>query len=161
MPQPRGQANQALYRARILLQGWELSLARDSRAAEAVDRAYRPAVQAALGEAYGWFLMVMAGIEDPSEPDPPRRCADLPAPETGLASAPELHEFAQLEREGWLGQMLADYRFEPGAACAYGSPGRATLLGSDRQAPGHALVARWADRLQATMARMDDSLSEC
>ena len=143
-----------MYRARILLQGWELSLARHSRAAEAVDRAYRPAVQAALGEAYGWFLMVMAGIEDPSEPDPPRRCTDLPAPETGLASAPELHEFAQLEREGWLGQMLADYRFEPGAA-------RATLLGSDRQAPGHALVALWADRLQATMARMDDSLSEC
>ena len=161
MPQPRGQANQALYRARILLQGWELSLARHTHAAEAIDRAYRPAVQTALRDAYGWFLMAAAGIEDTPERDPPRRCADLPAPETGLASAPELHEFERLERDGWLAQMLADYRFESRASPAYGPPGRAALLGSDRQAPGHTLVARWADRLQVTMARMDDSLSEC
>ena len=115
--------------------------------------------------------MATAGIEDTPERDPPRRRADLPAPQTGLAPVPELHEFEQLERDGWLAQMLADYRCESGSSSRsssglpYGvphaTPARPALLSSDRQAPGHALLARWADRLQATMARMDDSRAEC
>jgi len=115
-----------------------------------------PALRLHLGDAYGWFLLSVSGVEDASPGMRPRSVADLPAPEPGRARPPELAEFSQLEADGWLADMLA------GDASEHTRPGgAATLLGSDRSAPDYALAARWVQALEAIMARMDDSLAEC
>ena len=68
---------------------------------------------------------------------------------------PELREFELLEREGWLADMLA--------ADAPATPERGDrgLLGSDRQPAGPGEFARWCERLEATISRMDDLMAEC
>jgi hypothetical protein len=77
-------------------------------------------------------------------------------PPAGRSPAPELREFALLEQSGWLRDMLS---WEEEASTA---PTRAVpLLGSDRAAPARAVIDGWHRELVATMARMDDSLSEC
>jgi hypothetical protein len=152
----RGRANQALYAARILLAGWEDAREGPRWREDAVDGAYRAAVLMQLRRAYGWFLLAVAQGDDVADPRAlPHAVASVPPPPAGRELAPELREFALLEAEGWLGELL---RADSGDASASTAAG---LLGSDRSAAGPALVAQWADRLEQTMQRMDDSLNEC
>lgn len=157
MPGNRGRANQALFEARILLEGWEAALQDARRRPEQLGPAYLDAIRMHLGRSYGWFLLAVAGGEDVSDATAlPQRVDDLPAPPPGREHPPELREFARLEREGWLSEMLASR----GATSAT-RPTAQGLLGSDRDAPGTAVVAGWLDAWAATMARMDDALDEC
>ncbi len=158
MASSRGAANAALYRARILLDAWDSAAIASSHSEDLLIEAFLPAVQGHLRDAYGWFLLAAAGIEDASRSQPPHAVADVPATEAGKAVAPELREFSRLEGEGWIGEMLSTYRSGPSGVLGRSTPG---LLSSDREAPGPAVVRGWLDKLNATMQRMDDSLAEC
>ena len=156
MRRTRGEANQALYRAQVLLACWDGERAEGRRPQSVLREAFMPALRLHLGEAYGWFLLSVSGVEDAGPGMRPRRVADLPAPEPGRARPPELAEFSLLETDGWIADMLAGDVPEHSDA-----RGAATLLGSDRSAPDYAIAARWVQSLEAIMARMDDSLAEC
>lgn len=150
----RGLANRALYLARLLLDGWQLA-ARDAADPAALDAAYLAAARQQLLQAYGWFLLAVSGADTQLQPQLlPRAVAELPPPEPGRASAPELQEFAALERDGWLAEMLR----EPPLTAA---PVPARALASDRPSADPRAAQRWLRALQDTMARMDDSLNEC
>jgi hypothetical protein len=154
----RGRANQALFEARILLDGWESALQQARWRPQAVGSAYLAAIRLHLLHAYGWFLLAVAGADE--MPDPaqlPATVQDLPLPPPGRERPPELREFAMLERDGWLGDMLRSGV----AASSAGAGMNAGLLGSDREAPGPGVVAQWHEALAGIMARMDDALSEC
>jgi hypothetical protein len=154
----RGAANQSLYRARVLLDCWDT--ARDaSRFPETVlADAFMPAVLEHLREAYGYFLLAVAGVEDlRASVSIPSSTADLPSPEPGRSTAPELREFALLESEGWLGDLIRSVE-GAGETIVTTAP---DLLGSDRAAPGFPVAESLWRRLGDIMQRMDDSLAEC
>ncbi|MDP5053698.1 MAG: hypothetical protein NWP69_07910 [Congregibacter sp.] len=166
MSRTRGEANSALYRARILLEAWDTMRSGSTHTSTALLEGFLPAVRLHLMDAYGWFLLSVAGVEESSQIAVPRSTRDLPPTAPGKSPAPELGEFAQLERDGWLSQMLKDYRQDKNEdnrprAPGQGSSGLQNLLVSDRQPPGYAVAQAWADSLEAIMARMDDSLTEC
>ncbi|MEM9313547.1 MAG: hypothetical protein AAGA95_02885 [Pseudomonadota bacterium] len=160
MSRSRGAANRSLYRARILLECWDRERDEARFPQEQLTDAFLPAVRKHLQDAYGWFLRSLAGIEEASDASPPPGSTqELPEPEAGRARPPELAEFALLERDGWLAELLLSSP-ESGArtATAQWSP---NVLGSDQQAPGFAVAEEWWRRLNATMQRMDDSVAEC
>ncbi|EAQ97877.1 hypothetical protein [Congregibacter litoralis] len=161
MARTRGEANRALYRARILLEAWERMRGDGRHSDAALIDAFLPASREQLRTAYGWFLLSLAGIEDSTRLPRPQSTDELPAPDPGKALSPEIAEFAQLEKGGWLAQMLAD-EVEASASFPHGgAAARGGLLVSDREPLGYPVVVTWADALAAIMARMDDSLSEC
>jgi len=132
------------------------------------------AVRAHFLEAYGWFLLAVSGVDDADPGSLPQSTRDLPSPEPGRALMPEIAEFAQLESSGWIAQLIeasaddshlgqASKNSHAGAAgrdtpSSFGAQG---LLVSDREPLGFAVAQAWADSLNSTMARMDDSLAEC
>ena len=121
---------------------------------------FLPALRGHLKEAYGWFLLSLAGIEDSAKETRPQSTGELPGPDAGKALSPEIAEFSQLESSGWLAQMLSDdgdqrYANDTQSQLTQG------LLVSDREPLGYPVVLAWADALTAIMTRMDDSLSEC
>jgi hypothetical protein len=138
-----------------LLTGWDAERERGRFPDATVTAAYLPAVCRHLRDAYGWFLLAVCGIADAPAEAPPETTAELAAPESGRERPPELREFELLERDGWLADLLAA-DLHPGPVTG----GEAGVIGSDRGAPGYALVARWASRLEETMQRMDDLLAE-
>ncbi|MEM1402406.1 MAG: hypothetical protein AAGG55_03670 [Pseudomonadota bacterium] len=158
MPRTRGAANQSLYRARIALEAWDQ--ARDaSRHADAqLTATFLPAVQLHLKQAYGWFILAVSGRETADWSELPGSTDQLAAPDAGKSVPPELREFALLESEGWLKDMLAPWK-EPDARSPMSAPEQ--LLTSDRSLPGFALAKQWVQRLNTLMDRMDDSLAEC
>jgi len=153
----RGAANGALYRARILLETWESARETQRHPEAYLAAAFLPAVRDQLIQAYGWFLLAVAGIDEVPGGRPPRSTRDLPALEPGKALPPEVREFALLEDEGWVGELLAERDVSPAPRARV----PAAVLTSDTALPGPSVVGRWADRLAATMERMDDSLAEC
>ncbi|WP_439107068.1 hypothetical protein [Congregibacter sp.] len=162
MSRTRGEANQALYRARILLEAWDRMRSEARHTESALIDGFLPAVRMHLLEAYGWFLLAVSGVEEASSLTLPANTGDLPRPDAGKALSPEIAEFTQLEKTGWLAQMLEDTSGagpSPGAQSSVQSV--QGLLVSDREVAGFAVVMAWADALSATMTRMDDSLSEC
>jgi hypothetical protein len=148
----RAQANHSLYLARIQIAAWEQGLARQEVPASILAQAFEPAACEHLINAYGWFLLEVAQPKVvPAVP--PRGCSELPSPEAGKVTPGEIHEFAQLELDGWIADLLRDRR---GAAKRRSEPGN---LASAAQ--GDPSVQRdWADRLQALFDRMSDSLDE-
>jgi hypothetical protein len=153
----RGAANRSLYRARILLDCWDE--ARDhGRIGDAQLRdAFLPAVRLHLREAYGWFLLAVAGQDAITDDTARPSCtAELTPPEAGKAVAPELREFELLERDGWIADLMAWPAAEEGPA---GAP--SMVLGSDRSVPGLAVAESWWQHLNGIMQRMDDLLVEC
>ena len=152
MSSARGQANHALYLARILLAAWRRDLDAESVAALTLTSAYMPGVREHLTNAYGWFLLE---ITRPGAlpAKPPRGLVDLPEIAEGKAVPGEVREFQQLEQGGWLGDML----IADGAAAGASSPSNlavaAPLSGSEQ-------ASLWADQLQSLFDRMSDSLDE-
>lgn len=156
MARSRGEANEALYRARILLSAWDTARAEGRWPEHQLLAAYLPAVRLHLRSAYGWFLLAVSGEEEAAVSEPPATVAQLPEPPAGRERPPELAEFARLEHVGWLADMLAVETARPAPMVAGNN-----LLGSDRETPGFAVASRWAQSLADTMQRMDDSLNEC
>jgi hypothetical protein len=151
----RGEANQAFYRAKILLEAWEGALRVRGHSEAQLCGAYLPAVKLHLRQAYGWFLLHVSGVDQVALPRLPCSTEDLPAPEPGKQWAPELREFQLLERDGWICELLQDDL--PRATTAE-LPG---ILGSDRSSQDRGSAARWVQSLGDLMLRMDDSLAEC
>lgn len=152
MSSARGQANHALYLAKILLAAWRRDLAAESIAARTLAQAYLPAVRAHLSAAYGWFLLEI--IRPGALPDkPPRRLAELPEIAQGKAVPGEIREFQQLEQFGWVADMLSD-------DLSTQAPPAAGNLAQSAPEAGPEQVQHWAEQLQSLFDRMADSLDE-
>lgn len=162
MSRARGEANRGLYRAKILLEAWDGMRTGSSHSEAALIDGFLPAVRAHLLEAYGWFLLAVSDVDD-ERASLPQSTGDLPDPEPGRALMPEIAEFAQLEANGWIAQLIQDPANGSHPLTGnYSAPGSSQgLLVSDRQPLGFAVATTWADSLTAIMNRMDDSLSEC
>ena len=149
----RGLANRALYQAQILLDAWAAA-AGSSADPKALDTAFLDAVRHQLRFAYGWYLLAIVGADGEADARRLPSCVDdLPAPEPGRALAPEIREFAQLEREGWLCDLLT--------APATVAPAPRGALATDRAVFDRVAVQDCLQALRSTMLRMDDSLNEC
>lgn len=153
MSSTRGQANQALYLARVLLAAWRQGLEEQSVPGTILTRAYLPAVRSHLTNAYGWFLLE---ITRPGgmPATPPRSTQELPEMAQGKALSGEVREFQRLEQDGWIGDMLSD---EIRSAPSVRSVGN---LASAISETGPEQVGQWADSLQSLFDRMGDSLDE-
>ena len=73
----RGQANQGLYLAKILLGAWQRDLDAQQLPAKALGAAYLPAVRLHLRRAYGWFLLEISR-PDQAPVEPPTCTSKLP-----------------------------------------------------------------------------------
>jgi hypothetical protein len=151
----RGQANHSLYLARILLAAWQRETEAGELPARLLCQAYLPAARGHLLDAYGWFLLELSGAAELPQ-HPPRGCAELPAPPPGKAMAGEILEFQQLEKEGWLADLLQPATpLSPGPARTPGN-----LASAAAESPGPGEVQSWADQLSRLFDRMSDSLDE-
>ncbi|MDZ7781777.1 MAG: DUF6586 family protein [Halioglobus sp.] len=157
MSTPRANANQSLYLARLLLHSWQRARDEQDVPAAALARAFLPAVRQHLVNAYGWFLLEVTGNEMPSDGRPPACCAELPRLTPGKAEPGEVREFNQLERDGWLAQMLAA---TSAVQVQSGGRTRDNLASPAADTPDLAAAEEWAARLDATMERMRDFLEE-
>jgi hypothetical protein len=158
MSSPRALANQKLYHAKILIRYWQTAIAEENVAKTVLEQAFGSAVRDHLIGAYGWFLLEI--LQPDEMPEQPPHCADdLPANTAGRETPPEINEFLQLEREGWLSTMLnPNSPFEPSVALRNpASQNLATVTGGE-YGPDEAL--RWHDELVALFGRMTDSLDE-
>ncbi len=148
----RGQANHCLYLARILIAAWRRDCEAQNLPASILAQAFLPAVQSQLRSAYGWFLLDITREESlPAEPPP--CCEALPPQPQGKVLPAEIAECRQLEREGWLAELLAPPA-QPSAARNPENLATGPAPGSPEQA------AAWADSLQRMFDRMGDSLDE-
>ncbi len=154
MSSPRGQANHGLYLARLLVAAWRRDIAAENIPASVLAQAFGPAVRRHLLDAYGWFLL---DLQKPAQlpAAPPHSVAGLPEVAPGKAVPAEIEEFALLEQQGWLADLLR----EPGAtearrsAASLAAP-TATLLDPDD-------LQAQAQLLEDAFARMGDFLDEC
>lgn len=155
MSTPRGLANHHLYLARLVLGAWARERAAEDVPAATLAEAFGPGCHDHLVRAYGWFLLAVASPD--AIPDTaPARVADLPPLPAGKAVSGEIREFEQLEREGWLADMLAWQPQRPGQATrAVGNLARSTP-----DTGGHGRFEGWVDALDRQFQRMSDSLDE-
>jgi hypothetical protein len=162
MSNARARANQKLYHANILIGAWRLALQQEQVASSVLERAFGEPICSHLAAAYGWFLLEVAQpAEIPQKL--PRGCSDLPPVEEGLRPAPEILEFAQLEREPWLEWLLQSsgsdrISSDTGAVQASVSQSLAVASVDKGFAPDEAELAH--DKLQTLFDRMADSLDE-
>ncbi len=158
MSTARARANHKLYLARILLDAWQTALQAEQLPARTLNQAFATPVRNHLVESYGWFLLEIS--QPGSLPAvPPRHTGELPAVAEGKALAGEIREFAQLEREGWLAELLADCD-EWGASSTSPAGGSPNLAGPESGLPGPDLLAHYAGQLESLFDRMGDSLDE-
>lgn len=154
MSGPRARANHCLYLARILLDAWRVQRERQDVPASTLLEAFLPATRAHLRDAYGWFLLEIAHLEE-EVIAPPRCVSELPPIPAGRAEAGELRECRRLEREGWLAQLLTQ-----GDALSGGVPAAGNLALAAPDAPGYTELETWHAALAALFSRMRDSLDE-
>jgi hypothetical protein len=152
MSSARGQANHALYLARILIDAWQRDSDARSVAATILSQAYAPAIREHLVTAYGWFLLEVTRPGALPE-QPPRSLSELPDVSDGKALPGEIREFHRLEQDGWIGELLA---FSTLAAPVPSAGNLAISV----TGPTPAQATDWADRLQSLFDRMGDSLDE-
>jgi hypothetical protein len=154
MTSPRSLANQKLYYARILAHSWRRELQAESIPATILADVFGPAARNHLQLAYGWFLLEIT--QPAALPDtPPQNCAALPEVAEGRALSGEIRELRQLERRGWLADMLDP---QPIASSDVRAPGNLALPISGTSGPD--LIDQWIEQLQETFDRMADSLDE-
>jgi Family of unknown function (DUF6586) len=154
MSSARAQANHKLYLAKIQLAAWRQAVAAQDIPAIVLTQAFLPAARAHLVEAYGWFLLAVSGL-DQLPGKPPARCSELPDVAAGKAMPGEIREFEQLEKEGWLAQLLAEPDEGVRSTRAQGNLAIASPVSADSDS-----VQQWVDHLEALFARMSDSLEE-
>jgi hypothetical protein len=151
----RGQANRKLYHAAILVRMLRAELSRQELPAHVVLESVGLAVRQHLLEAYGWFLLELAGIEDISRGPPPGLAALQQAYGVSEPLRGELVELQQMEREGWLAELLAPPA-PTGAAPAAGPDGLAVR----EQVWSEAQLQSWHDKLAELFDRMSHGLDE-
>lgn len=159
MSSARGLANHHLYLARILLGAWQRDIRAEDIPARTLVQAYAPGCHRHLRLAYGWFLLAILA-PDELPPEPPAAVAALPERPAGQVLPAEIKEFALLERDGWLGEMLAWQAGVPARPAPKRSPDNLARAGSEGGGE-HADFSAWSERLEALFLRMSDSLDEC
>jgi hypothetical protein len=152
----RALANQKLYHAALHQRMLARELAREDVAASVLLEAVGRSVQQHLRDAYGWFLLELAAVED-LPAIPPHSVTQLC--EEHAVDRPlcgELVELMNMERRsGWLMQLLSDRALS--AAADRSAPAGLSLVQSDwSQAELHA----WHEALEDLIERMSDSLDE-
>lgn len=158
MSTARASANQKLYHAKILTDAWQTAIAQENVAKTVLEQAFGGAVRDHLIAAYGWFLLEI--LQPDKMPEQPPHCvSELPDVIAGRETPPEIKEFLQLEREGWLSKML-NPRFRPESSIARSNPSSQNLamVAGAEYGPGEALC--WHDELSTLFGRMSDSLDE-
>ncbi|MEM9257330.1 MAG: hypothetical protein AAGA91_17960 [Pseudomonadota bacterium] len=153
MSSARGRANQSLYLARILVEAWEETGRSSTIPDHTLSEAFLPAIRNHLLDAYGWFLLALSGLEEPPETGLPRSSLELPKPPEGKAVPSEVREFAQLEQEGWLRELLAPLVSAPPRARSRGNLAVPSVGGAEQ-------ALAWSEALKAVFDRMGDSLEE-
>ena len=150
----RGQANHGLYLAQLLLAAWRRDLAAEDIPASVLAQAFGPGIRGHLLDAYGWFLL---DLQKPAQPPatPPRSVTALAPVAPGKAAPAEIAEFARLEKEGWLAELLR----EPGAEKSRRSGSNLATPSTDLPDPESLLAL--AQLLEDTFSRMGDFLDEC
>lgn len=153
MSQSRGYANHSLYMAKILLDQWDSALGEGGLPANVLEGAFAPAVRLHLLDGYGWFLL--ATIRSSRLPvTPPHRVAELPDLDRGIAIPGEVKEYAHLEQEGWLRNLIQPV--EPGLP----RKKSAVSIAMTVDTPNIDQYREWHATFQALFARMSDSLDE-
>ena len=155
MSSARALANHKLYLARILAEAWSEALQREQVTATTLAQAFQVPAVNHLVDAYGWFLLEVSGAESlPAAP--PRGCQALPPIAQGKAVPGEIREFLQLESDGWLQALLADYsNITPITRQQTNS-----LAVSAAAALNPGQIREWAQALEDLFDRMADSLDE-
>ena len=154
MTTPRSLANQKLYHARILAESWRREMAEEVVPAGVLAGAFEPACRLHLRRAYGWFLLEIIEVAEMPEL-PPENCEHLPAIAAGKALPGEVRELQQLERQGWLAELLSD-REPPMSAVRPAT----SLAQPIRDIVGPDDIDRWIELLTNIFDRMADSLDE-
>jgi len=155
---PRGLANHSLYLARIQLAAWREQLGREVVPAATLDLAFAPAACEHLNRAYGWFLLTLMGRSDTSV-TPPKSCSDLPDVDAGKVVSAEIREFAKLEQDGWLRDLLSvESSALPQQRTVPSQLGNLAVNKPDTLSIAN--VSEFADQLDAHMSRMSNSLDE-
>lgn len=152
MSSPLGLANHSLYQARQLLAGWELARVAERFPGPALDFAFAPPVRDRLLAAYGWYLLAACRVTK-MPLSPPRSVSELPPLPTGLVRPQEVEHCVELERQGWLGDLLAPIASLPGVS------GSETLA-SSRAAPSHEEMAAWAAALADLAEQLTEAVDE-
>ncbi len=154
MNSPRALANHARYLATIQLDGWATALASDDRPGWVVDAAFAPALQLHLQAAYGWLLLAAARVTAPP-PTPPRCVAELPSLAKGLTLPAEVQHCAELERSGWLAELLTPMPTRP-------QPRKPAVgvLASTAMVPDLDAARRWCLALDELVLAVDHAIDE-
>ena len=152
----RALANQKLYHAALHQRMLARELAREDVAASVLLEAVGRSVQQHLRDAYGWFLLELAAVED-LPMIPPHSVTQLCAAHT--VEKPlrgELVELTNLEqRSGWLVELLSDRPLS--VAAARSAPVGLSLVQSHWS---QAELQAWYEALEGMIERMGDSLDE-
>lgn len=152
----RALANHKLYHAVLHQRMLVRELALEDVAASVLLEAIGRSVQQHLREAYGWFLLELADIQDlPAlPPQSVTQLCEAYAVERPLRG--ELVELTNLERRsGWLAELLANRPLS--VAAAKSAPVGLALVQSDWS---QAELQSWTEALEALIERMSDSLDE-
>ncbi|MBA6412102.1 hypothetical protein H2508_03150 [Parahaliea sp. F7430] len=156
MSSARGEANHSLYLASVLLRAWRREAEAQALPELILAQAYGPACQAHLLRSYGWFLLAVLNL-DAAAANLPTAVADLPPTPAGQVLPAEIREFEQLERSGWLADLLQWQ--PPGTVPAGRLPGNlARSVPAEDFSPEQFQL--WAGALDALYQRMADSLDE-
>jgi len=154
MTSSRSLANQKLYHARIVADGWRGALRAEQVPALVLGQAFEPAARAHLRQSYGWFLLDFIQLS-PLPEYPPESCGALPAVAQGKAFPGELRELQRLERDGWLAEMLAT-----GPASQHTVSSASNLAVSMPQLSSPDQVDQWITLLQNTFDRLAEYIDE-
>jgi len=154
MNSPRSLANQKLYHARIVADGWRDALKAEQVPALILGQAFEPAARAHLRQSYGWFLLDFIQIK-PLPDTPPESCDALPAVAPGKAFPGELRELQRLEKDGWLSEMLA-----AGPVSQQTASSASNLAVSMPQLSSPDQIDQWITLLQGTFDRLAEFIDE-
>ncbi len=151
----RAQANQSLYYSALHLRWLEQELEREQIPASVVLEAAGRSVQWHVREAYGWFLLELAGSSELPVTPPESLERLLPLLDSSAAQRGELIELINLERRpSWLLELLSD---RPAS-----SMGAARTDNLAQPASGWSLAElyEWQQGVANLIERMSDSLEE-
>ena len=150
---PRALANHARYLAGIQLEGWQSAVAEATRPQWVTDASYAPGFQLHLRAAYGWLLL--AGARLTQLPDqPPMSVEALPQMAPGLVMAAELLSCRELERSGWLAELLSPL---PNRPQPQSQPG---LLATTSRVPDVTRASFWCEEYDRLVASFDNAVDE-
>lgn len=154
MSAARSFANQKLYHARILAAAWRGQLKDQQIPSTVLADAFDPPSRRHLQLAYGWFLLEIAQLA-PLPAEPPARCSELPDVDQGKVIPPEIRELQQLEKNGWLAELLQS---DSGASSVPRSAGN--LATAVEATSGPDAIDQWIEQLQTIFERMSEALDE-